>query len=189
MPAEPRPIPPRPIPAGWSRAQRRLHWGMAVLVLLAAALGLYMVGLTLRQILQKVILYQVHKSIGLTVLGMALLQLLLHHRRGAPQEPGLPPWQRAAARAVKAALFLLLLATPLLGYLLAATSPLPVPTLYLGLIPVPHLVGADPLWFSRLQGLHKAAAWAMLALAAGHAMAALHHHRAGRAVLRRMWRG
>jgi cytochrome b561 len=37
MPAEP--------PAGWSRAQRVLHWSLAALVLLAAPLGLYMAGL------------------------------------------------------------------------------------------------------------------------------------------------
>jgi cytochrome b561 len=71
-------------PASWSRAQRALHWTIAALVLLAAPLGLYMVALPFRQLLLKFVLYQLHKTIGITVFLLVLAQLALHWRRGRP---------------------------------------------------------------------------------------------------------
>jgi cytochrome b561 len=182
MPAEP--------PAGWSRAQRVLHWSLAALVLLAAPLGLYMAGLPFRRLLLKFLLYQLHKSIGIAAFLLALAQLALHWRRGRPVwDEGLPPWQRRAAAAVPAALFGLLLATPLLGYLVAATAPARIPTLFLGVIPVPHLLGTDPARYDALRRVHLALALILVLLACGHAAMAAWHHRQGQRTLTRMWRG
>ena len=102
-------------PASWSQAQRLLHWAIAALVLLAAPMGVWMVALPFRQLLLKFLLYQLHKTIGITIFVLALGQLALHWRRGRPAWiDGLPGWQRRAAAAVHAALFGLLCATPLL---------------------------------------------------------------------------
>jgi cytochrome b561 len=103
-------------PASWSRAQRLLHWAIAALVLLAAPLGVYMVALPFRQLLLKFLLYQLHKTIGITAFVLALGQLALHWRRSRPAWiEGLPDWHRRAAAAVHAALFGLLCATPSLA--------------------------------------------------------------------------
>ena len=75
----------------------------------------------------------------------------------------------------------------LLGYLAAATAPARIPTLFLGVIPVPHIVGTDPAWFAVLRQVHLALA--LLLLTGGHALMALHHQREGRRTLSRMWRG
>jgi len=177
-------------PTSWSRAQRLLHWGIAVLVLLAAPMGVYMVALPFQQLLLKFLLYQVHKSIGLAAFLLALSQLVLHWRRGRPAwTESLPDWQRQAAAAVHATLFALLVATPALGYLTAATAPVRIPTLFLGVIPVPHIVGTDPAWFAVLRRVHLGLAVLLVLLASGHALMALHHHRRGDSTLRRMWRG
>lgn len=177
-------------PTGWSRAQRLLHWSIAALVLLAAPMGLYMVSLPFRQLLLKFLLYQLHKSIGIAAFLLALGQLVLHWRRGRPDwDAALPGWQRQAAAAVHALLFALLVATPVLGYLTAATAPARIPTLFLGVIPMPHLVGTDPAWFAVLRRVHLGAAVLLVLLAVGHALMALHHHRRGDGTLRRMWRG
>jgi hypothetical protein len=79
--------------------------------------------------------------------------------------------------------------TPILGYLTAATAPARIPTLFLGVIPVPHIVGTDPAWFAVLRQLHLALALLLVVLAFGHTLMALHHHQRGGRVLARMWRG
>ena len=177
-------------PTGWSRAQRGLHWTMAALVLLAVPLGVLMVGLPFRELLLKFMLYQLHKTIGLTVFLCALAQLVLHRRRGRPAwEAGLPAWQIGAATAMHAALFGLLVAVPALGYLTAATAPAKIPTLFLGVLPIPHVVATDPAWFAVLRQVHLALALLLVLLACGHALMAVRHHLGGRDTLVRMWRG
>src|SRR3954449_10076130 len=100
-------------PASWSRAQRLLHWAIVTLVLLAAPMGVYMVALPFQQLLLKFLLYQLHKTIGITAFLLALCQLALHWRRGRPAwDVDIPDWQRRAATVVHAMLFGLLCATP-----------------------------------------------------------------------------
>jgi cytochrome b561 len=176
--------------ASWSRAQRRLHWAIAALVLLAAPMGVCMVALPFRQLLLKFLLYQLHKTIGITAFLLALWQLMLHWRRGRPAwDAALLHWQRRAAAVVHAMLFGLLCATPIMGYLTAATTPARIPTLFLGMVPVPHIVGTDPAWFAVLRQVHLALAVLLVLLAVGHALTAVHHHRAGGRTLVRMWCG
>ena len=153
-------------------------------------MGVYMVSLPFQQLLLKFVLYQLHKTIGITVLLLVLTQLTFHFRRGRPA-PGddVPGWQQRAAPRVHAALFVLMVATPCLGYLTAATAPVAIPTLFLGVIPVPHVVGTDPAWFQVLRQVHMASAMALLVLVCGHAGAALHHHWNGHDTLVGMLRG
>jgi cytochrome b561 len=177
-------------PPSWSRAQRLLHWSIAGLVLTAAPIAVVMVALPFTQLLLKFLLYQAHKTIGLAVLLLALAQLMLHWRRGRPEHaPSLPGWHRRAAAAAHGVLFALLLAVPVLGYLSAAAAPLRIPTLFLGIVPVPHVIGTDAAAFAVLRRVHLVLALLLVALALGHAAMALHHHRRGRAVLARMLSG
>lgn len=174
---------------GWSTAQRRLHWLIAAAVLLAAPVALAMVALPLRQLLLKFALYQLHKTLGITAWLLVLAQLALHARRGRPAwSETLSAAQRRAARLGHVMLFALLLVVPPLGYLTAASAPARIPTLFLGVIRVPHIISPDAAWFAVLRPLHLVAACLLLALAAGHAAMALHHHVRGADTLRRMWR-
>jgi cytochrome b561 len=177
-------------PASWTRAQRLLHWSIAALVLITVPMAVAMVALPFTQLLLKFVLYQAHKTIGIAVLLLALAQLAMHRWRGRPRhDPALPDWHRRAAASVHVALFALLLAVPVLGYLSAAAAPVRIPTLLFGVIPVPHLLAPDEALFALLRRLHRVLALALAALALGHAAMALHHHRRGRAVLARMLRG
>ena len=175
---------------GWTRAQRRLHWWTAALVACGFALGWIMVAVPLRDLLTKFLLFQLHKTLGLTVLGLAAVRLALRARRGRPaMEARLAEWERRAASLAHAMLYALLLAVPVLGYLTACTAPGGVPTLFLAVIPVPAIVGPNEAWFAVLRPVHRWAAVGLVALATGHALAALRHHRRGLPVLARMWRG
>lgn len=176
--------------AGWSLAQRLLHWGSALLVLGTFALGLTMVALPLTRLYEKFMAYQIHKSLGLVVIALTLPRLVLRLVRGRPAwEDRLPAWQRRAAEAGHGLLYLLLLAVPGLGYLSACAAPIQVPTTLFLVVFVPHVIGPDAALYERLHEAHALAAWALVLLALGHAAMAVQHHRAGWPTLRRMVSG
>ncbi len=150
---------------------RRLHWWTAALVALMLALGWSMVAVPLAQLLVKFVLYQAHKTIGIVIFGLTLWRLAWRWRRGAHAA-------NRAAGVVHAVLLVLLLAMPVTGFLMSAASPSGVPTLFLGVIAIPHPIGPDPDLFARLQLLHRGEAWAMLALGLAHGAAGLWRHRA-----------
>ena len=174
----------------FSSAQRRLHWWSAALVAAGFALGFVMVAVPLRDLLSKFLLFQAHKTVGLTVLGLAVWRLGLRARRGRPApDPGLAAWERQAAALGQGVLDALLLAVPVLGYLTACAAPSGIPTLFLFVIPIPAAIGPSPALYAVLRVVHRLAAFALVGLAVGHGLAALRHHRRGLAVLGRMWRG
>ena len=148
-----------------------------------------MVAVPFRLLALKFTLYQVHKSLGLLVLLATIARLGWRLYRGRPAwEPGLARWEIGAARVGHALLLALLLVVPLLGVLTADTAALRIPTRFLGLVPVPALIGADAAVFPLLRDVHRGSAILLVLLAAGHGVMAVRHHCRGRAVLRTMWR-
>lgn len=178
------------MPASWSRAQRRLHWWHALLILAAFPIAWVMAAVPLEQLLLKFVLFQVHKTLGLLAFLVALARVALRLTRGRPGwDPGLPDWQRRAAEGLHVALYVLFLSVPVLGYFVACTAPLQIPTLFFGVIPIPALLGMNKELFALFFAAHRTAAIALVVLAAGHAMAAVHNQVHGRPVLARMWSG
>jgi len=140
-----------------ARIRRHLHWWTAALVVLGFAIAWIMTALPVSVLLAKFLLYQVHKSLGLCVFGLALARLSLAWRAG----------DRPCG--VQAGLYGLLLVVPPLGYLTAAASPTSVPTLFLLLWSVPHAIAPDQAVFDVIRPVHKWLAIGLIALAAWHA--------------------
>ena len=140
-----------------ARVRRHLHWWTAAFVAIGFAIAWIMTALPLTELLAKFLLYQVHKTIGLCVAGLAALRLLLAWRVG--DRP----------RGLQAVLYGLLLLVPLLGYLTAAASPVPVPTLFLLLLRVPHAIGPSEEIFAVVRPVHQWLAIGLIGLAALHA--------------------
>jgi cytochrome b561 len=174
----------------WTRAQRRIHWLTVLLIALTFPLGWLMVAVPLRDLLIKFLLYQAHKTLGIIVFALVIARLLLRVTVGRPEwDADLPRWQQRAAAAMHGLLYAMLLVTPLLGYITAATAPSRIPTLFLFVIPIPNLLAANGALFTVLRQVHRWAAVLLVMLAGGHALAAWHNHLRGRAALIRMWRG
>lgn len=168
------------ISPGWTKTQRRLHWWTAALIMLTFPLGFLMVNLPTSELLLKFLSYQLHKSLGITVIILVITRLAVRARKARPPWPDeMPAWQRRAASTAHAILYGLLLAVPILGYFTAASAPAEVPTLFFG-IPIPHVIGANAALFALLRPVHKGVAIALVVLASGHAAIALHHYRVGR---------
>jgi cytochrome b561 len=97
----------------------------------------------------------------------------------------MPPWQQRAAAATHGLIYALLVVIPLSGWLYSSAAGVQV--VYLGLLPLPDLVGKDKAMADMLRGLHITLNFTLLALVCVHAVAALKHHFVDRdAVLTRM---
>lgn len=116
-----------------------------------------------------------HKSIGATILVLAILRLAWRWARPAPPLPdALPDWQRRIAKATHWALYALLFIMPLTGLIDAAAFSEPVH--YFFLFDLPPLIGHNEPFGHAAFAVHKVGALALYALLLIHAAAALYHH-------------
>lgn len=159
----------------WGSIAKTFHWLVVVLILVQATVGLVMVQLPKRP--NVIPLFDFHKSLGLTILALAVLRLAWRafDRRPSPP-PAMPRWQVIGARAGHVALYGLLFAVPLSGWWFDSASSLR-PLYWWGVVHVPHLTaGPDKALATFTAGLHETLFWTLAAVAAGHAIAALWHH-------------
>lgn len=162
--------------------QKLLHWVTAALVLFMIALGLYMtraeIGLG-----ERFQLYQLHKSIGVTVLLLTLVRFAWRSTFGVPALPEhIAGWERAAAHAVHGGLYALLIAMTLTGWAMVSVAAFSVPTLLYGVIPWPHVPYLTDLPTEDKKAAeavfkttHALLSYTLAALATLHIAAALRH--------------
>lgn len=173
--------------AGFSGTQKLLHWLMAVLLVIMVIVGLTLPRLDPGPLANT--LYEVHKSTGIVVLGLAVLRLAVRLGRGVPPlVGGLPVWQQRAARASHVALYALMFAIPVAG--LTATSACCPPVRLFWTVPVTLPLAKDMALAKSVFWLHLGLGLALVAVVAIHVAAALHHHLVRRDdTLRRMLPG
>jgi len=150
-----------------------LHWLIALLIIATFLLGLTMVnihGLTPA----KLKYFSWHKWMGVTVLGLACLRLLWRLTHRPPTYPDtMAGWQKNAAHAVHALLYVLIFAVPLSGYFFSLAAGVPV--VYLGLVPLPVLIAPNPALRPLLEHTHYLLNMTLLAVFCLHVLAALKH--------------
>ncbi|KAF1696645.1 cytochrome b [Pseudoxanthomonas koreensis] len=158
----------------WGGISQLLHWTIAVLILAIGAVGLVMGELPRSP--KYFWVYTAHKSLGLTVLALVLVRIAWRAYAGAPQPvPGTPRWQARLASLTHGAIYLLILAMPLSGWLYDSASGLR-PFRWFGLAEVPKLSPPDEALATAMHGAHETLFWVLMALVAGHAAAAVYHH-------------
>lgn len=180
-------------PQRYSAVAIVLHWAIAVSILYMIPLGFWMAQQTASGAVGQGLFsaFQLHKSIGLTILLLSLIRLgwrLTH--KPPPLPAAMPAWEKFAARATHWAFYFIIIAMPLTGWLYVSTqwsaptdSPLPVATHYFGLFRVPALFGLPQADEETRKGLshlfltwHWAIAWTTVGLFFLHVAAALKHH-------------
>jgi cytochrome b561 len=159
-----------------------LHWTIFALIT-AQFVSAQLVDLFPRGSAGRATVIDVHESVGLAVLALVLVRLAWRSVNPALPVHG-PVWQQRAARATHGGLYLLMLAVPIAGYVLAAGRG---HDLALFGVALPTLLGADRGLARAARQVHEVLAWTMLALVAAHAAAAVWHHVVARdTTLRRM---
>ena len=166
----------------YTRIAMAFHWLIAVLIVGNVVLGLLAESFPEHWVRTAV---DTHKSIGITVLGLAILRLLWRFANPPPPLPGTyPAWEKAAAHGAHAALYLVIFGLPLSGWLHdSAWVGAPTHPMFLfGLVPWPRLWFLQALddagkeyWHSLLFGVHVWFGYLLYALLALHIAGALKH--------------
>ena len=158
---------------GYTRGAIVLHWVLAALIIGNLAFGLYAVDLPLSP--RKLRFFSWHKWIGVTVFALAAVRLLWRLTHPAPPLPdAMHGWERRLARGAHFLLYVLFFAAPLTGWLFSSAAGFQ--TVYLGIIPIPDLLEKNREVADALRFTHRWINYAMAAVVAGHAAAALKHH-------------
>lgn len=172
----------------WGSLAKTFHWLVVLLIIVQGVLGLYMVELPKKPSI--IPYYNFHKSIGMTVLTLAVLRLAWRAFDPRPLEPAsMPRWQVLGARAGHALLYALLFAVPLSGWWFDSVTALR-PMYFFGLFEIPHLVAPNPDLKELAHEAHEWLFWLLVAVAVGHAAMAFVHEFVDRdGTLSRMWLG
>jgi len=170
--------------AHYTRTAVALHWLVGLLLIAGFTLGATMSDLAVSP--RKLRLFAYHKWIGITVLGLVTIRLVWRLAHRPPPDLPMPGWQRVAAHATHWLLYVLMIATPLVGWMYSSASGYPV--VYLKLWQLPDLVHKDQALAKVLVDVHAVLAWTLLWVVVLHLLAALKHHFFDRdATLKRMW--
>jgi cytochrome b561 len=164
-------MPARNTSVRYGYVAQTLHWAIVALIIAQLTLAKIADGLPLG--LQKLAVLARHKSVGITILGLAVARLAWRLIDRPPALPPMPRWQTIAARWNHWALYLLLFAMPVTGWLMSSASNYPVS--WFGLVQLPDFVGPDPVLKETLETVHEVLARVLVALAILHLAAALKH--------------
>ena len=157
----------------WGAVSQSLHWLIVALIVLQAALGLS--GLMLPLGVAKLATLARHKSLGITILGLATLRLLWRWVNPTPPLPSnLQPHERFLARCTHAALYVLLFAMPLTGWTMSSARGFPVS--WFNLFELPDLVPKSTALYNTLVATHAVLACSLAVIVALHVAGAARHH-------------
>jgi len=158
----------------WGSVAKAFHW--VVVALIVTQFVLIKIAQNLPSGGEKIEFYARHKSVGITILMLAVLRLLWRWLN--PAVPALPdtlkPYERGLARFSHFALYTLLFAMPLTGWTMSSARNFPVS--WFNLLQLPDLVPASKPLYGLLHETHETLAWVLVAVAALHVVGALKHH-------------
>ena len=115
-----------------------------------------------------------HKSSGMTVLGLAIVRIIWRFVRRPPEFPStMSNAEQWLARITHWSLYLLILAMPLSGWLMSSAGD--NSTEWFGLFTFPDIMSKNESLHELLEEAHELLGWVLFAFALFHIMAALWH--------------
>jgi cytochrome b561 len=157
----------------WGAVSQAFHWLIVLLLLAQGTVGLLMGDMARGP--DKIAVFAFHKSVGITILALALARLLWRLYAGRPAPvPGTPLWQERMASLMHGLLYALLFAVPISGWVMNSATGFPLQ--WFGLSNLPSIAPHDRDLHEFTESLHEWLFWLLIALAAAHAAAAVYHH-------------
>ncbi len=173
-------------PTRFGLASRLLHWSMAALILALLVLGTVLT--SIKPNLSTLWLYGLHKTLGLTTLSLAPIRLIWHRISPPPRALGPPNhWQNRAARATHRALYALMLAIPLSGWIASSATGLDV--VIFGQITLPPITPTSEPLENAGFAIHGILTKLLMALLTLHIAGAVLRSLKGDGTLRRITKG
>lgn len=158
----------------FSPSMIRLHW-LTLLLVVAAYCFMEFREIFPRNTPGREFMKAAHYSMGLTILGLTLARLIIK-LTGDPAPaitPAPPAWQQTAAKAGHVAIYIFLIAMPLIGWATLSTEGDAV--MFYGL-EIPALLAPDKILSGRLEEFHEIGGKIGYALLGAHALLAILHH-------------
>lgn len=151
---------------------KTLHWVSALMILFIIPAGIVMTNIGQGRLQNN--LYDLHRSFGVLVFVITLSRVLVRIAHGAPgPAAGLTPFERVASATVHYAMYALLIAMPIGGWLM--TSAYRVDVSVFGLFTLPHLVAQNEDTFKFFQRMHFIGGVTMALLVLLHIAATIKH--------------
>ena len=157
-----------------------LHWIIALLIIGMIAFGWILEDMHYGPGSPKTGLVQVHKSTGITILLLSVARIVWRLMNPPPPEPPMPQWQKLLSTAVHILLYVLIIAMPLTGWIMASASTAHE-TRFFGTLEVslPGFAGMDAEARKPIEdGFHQVhgnLAWVIIAMLALHLAGAFKH--------------
>ncbi|MDA8095923.1 MAG: cytochrome b [Betaproteobacteria bacterium] len=152
---------------------RILHWLMALMIVVLVLLGMYMTDLPKADPARAQII-ALHKAFGALVLLAWVLRLAWLRISPAPRLPGaFSKQERRLIKGLQGILYALMFLAPAAGYTLSVASGHPVSVF--GVFDLPSLFGVNHTLAHLARTLHAPLAYALLGVAALHALGAITH--------------
>jgi cytochrome b561 len=156
-----------------------LHWAIALLIIAQIAGGLWMTrgegAITPGD--PRFTVFQLHKSLGLTVLLLSVARIVWRLMNPPPPEPAhISAIEKLAAKAAHLLFYVLIFVLPLTGWAVVSTSSTGLPTHFFWLVDWPHLPlprGGEP--HEIFEESHELLAYGAIALIGLHVAGALKH--------------
>lgn len=152
----------------WPLTSRIFHWISALLLLITW--GLFV----LYENSENALYINLHKAFGLSLLCWMVARLINRLRIKPPSKVVMPNWQDKIAHLTHFALYALLIAMPIAGFLMVSYGGHAVSMF--GLIDIPVLVTPDRGMARFFNNLHTGVIWTLILMFTGlHIAAALYH--------------
>ncbi|MGE5452006.1 MAG: cytochrome b [Acidobacteriota bacterium] len=153
-----------------------LHWVLALSILTAFGVGLYLDDLPFSPAKLKMINW--HKWAGITILALSVLRLVWRWLNPPPPLParmlnGMPRWQQIAHHGTHHLMYLLFFVVPLAGW--AYSSAKGYPIVWFGVLPLPDLMAPNKALADTIKEVHAVAAFGLIGLVALHVAAVIKH--------------
>ncbi len=175
---------------GFSRTAVILHWLLAVSIFFLFISSWWMMGLPLPspELQFRAFPFQLHKNIGITlvIIILMLLYVRLRHRPAPPDSTDMAPWMHWLAIAAHVAVYGLVLAVCITGYLSSAHTRWD--TVFWWTIEFPRIAAPNEEMNEFWGELHMWTAWALLGIIAVHVSGAIYHAFRNDGIVRRMMR-
>jgi cytochrome b561 len=163
----------RNTPSRWGHVSQFLHWLIVALIITQVILASIAEDLPIG--VKKIAMFGRHKSVGITILGLAVIRLLWRWANPTPLLPTtLKPYERALAGLTHFGLYLILFAMPLTGWMMTSARGFPVS--WFGFFQLPDFVPKDQTLYKAMKETHDTLALALYAIVTLHVLAALKHH-------------
>ena len=153
-----------------------LHWLLGAGLLGLVVVGVYMSDLPFSP--QRLKLYNWHKWAGICILVLSVVRLAWRLTHKPPELPiaiatRMTRWQSLAHQGMHVAMYVLFFLVPLIGWAYSSAAGFPV--VVFGVLTLPDFVPVSKELAEAIKPLHALSAFALVALIAGHILAALKH--------------